>query len=159
MGKALGFRSGLEKVTQARLAAAGVDADYEKHLIGYTPPAKSHTYKPDFVIKKNGIIVETKGRFLTADRQKHLAIKAEHPDLDIRFVFSNSNARISKKSKTTYAQWCVDNGFLYADKTIPQAWLDEAEDFPGTRMAALARAKPPEKKKRCKPSIPNTTPS
>ncbi len=64
-------------------------------------------------------MVETKGRFLTADRQKHILIKDQHPALDIRFVFSNPNTRISKQSKTTYAMWCETHGFLYAPKTIP----------------------------------------
>lgn len=73
------------------------------------------------------IIVETKGRFVTADRLKHLEIKKQHPRLDIRFVFQNSRQRISKSSKTTYAAWCEKNGFLYADKKIPDAWLEEAK--------------------------------
>ena len=67
--------------------------------------------------------VETKGRFLTADRKKHLLIKAQYPELDIRFLFQNSNARISKSSKTTYADWCNKYGFKFADKTIPSDWL------------------------------------
>lgn len=54
---------------------------------------------------------------------KHLHIKAEHPDLDIRFVFSNSKQRISKTSKTTYADWCLKHGFQYADKEVPKEWL------------------------------------
>lgn len=69
------------------------------------------------------IIIETKGRFVTADRQKHLMIKAQHPDLDIRFLFQNSRARISKTSKTTYADWCRKNGFLFADRIVPEEWL------------------------------------
>lgn len=71
----------------------------------------------------NGIVVETKGRFITADRQKHLLVKAQHPDLDIRFVFSNSRTRISKTSKTTYADWCRKYGFMFADKSIPPEWM------------------------------------
>lgn len=73
----------------------------------------------------NGIIIETKGRFMTADRQKHLMIQQDHPDLDIRFVFNNPNARISKTSKTTYAKWCEKYGFKYAKGSIPEAWLKE----------------------------------
>jgi len=79
---------------------------------------------PDFKLP-NGIIVETKGRFVLADRKKHKLIKEQHPELDIRFVFSNSNTKISKKSKTTYGAWCEKLGILYADKTIPEEWLKE----------------------------------
>jgi hypothetical protein len=85
-------------------------------------PERKAKYTPDFVLP-NGIIVETKGRFVVADRQKHLFVKAQHPELDIRFVFSNSKAKISKTSKTTYADWCTQHGFKYADKEIPNEWL------------------------------------
>lgn len=118
------FRSGLERQNARRLIAAGVPLRYEDEKIRYLKPAKNATYTPDFILP-NGIIVETKGRFLTADRQKHLLIKDQHPDLDIRFVFSNSNTKISKASKTTYAMWCESKGFLYADKFIPEDWYSE----------------------------------
>lgn len=72
------------------------------------------------------MVVESKGRFLTADRQKMLAVKAAHPHLDIRFVFSNSKTRISKTSSTTYAMWCQKNGFPFADKDVPDEWLKES---------------------------------
>jgi hypothetical protein len=92
--------------------------------IKYIKPASEHQYTPDIVLD-NGIIIETKGRFLIADRKKHMLIKRQQPHLDIRFVFSNSNQKLNKGSYTTYAQWCVKNGFMYADKTIPQDWLNE----------------------------------
>ncbi len=97
---------------------------YETKKIAYVTPEKPHKYTADFDLP-NGIIVETKGRFVTADRQKHLLIKAQHPLLDIRFVFSNSRARISKTSATTYAAWCEKHGFTFADKRVPEAWLKE----------------------------------
>lgn len=117
-----GYRSGLEKQIADQLKRAGIVVEYESVTISYTKPEKPSRYKPDFVLP-NGIIIESKGRFLTADRQKHKLIKEQHPHLDIRFVFSNSKSRISKQSKTTYAAWCESNGFKYADKYIPSAWL------------------------------------
>lgn len=119
-----GFRSGLEERIAEQLDKAGVEYTYEKLKLDYVKPASKHVYTPDFVLS-NGIIIETKGRFLLADRQKHILVKRHNPTLDIRFVFSNSNARISKASTTTYAQWCIKNGFKYADKTIPEEWMDE----------------------------------
>ncbi len=119
-----GFRSGLEERIAEQLDKAGVEYTYEKLKLDYVKPASKHVYTPDFVLF-NGIIIETKGRFLLADRQKHILVKRHNPTLDIRFVFSNSNARISKASTTTYAQWCIKNGFKYADKTIPEEWMDE----------------------------------
>lgn len=119
-----GYRSGLEEKLADQLFQAGMEVSYESMTIPYEKPASKHKYTPDFGLH-NGIIIESKGRFVTADRQKHLLIKKQHPDLDIRFVFSNSRARISKTSKTTYAAWCEKHGFKFADKLIPESWLLE----------------------------------
>lgn len=100
-----------------------VDA-YETLKVQYESPATQHRYTPDFPLP-NGVIVETKGRFVAADRAKHLLVKAQRPDLDIRFVFSNSKAKLYKGSPTSYAAWCEKHGFKYADKLIPEAWLKE----------------------------------
>jgi len=117
-----GFRSGLELEISESLKNRGIDGQYEENVIEYIKPISKHKYRPDFRLP-NGIYVETKGRFLTADRKKHLLIKEQHPELDIRFLFQNSKVKISKNSKTTYASWCEKNGFLYADKEIPEEWL------------------------------------
>lgn len=119
-----GYRSGLEDKVARSLQDLGIDPRYEQEKITYVVPARKATYTPDFKLP-NGIFVETKGRFVVADRQKHLFIKAQHPELDIRFVFSNSKAKISKTSQTTYAMWCDQHCFKYADKEIPSEWLNE----------------------------------
>ncbi len=122
-----GYRSGLEEVIGEQLKALNVTARYETITLGYTPPVKARKYTPDWVLP-NGVIIETKGRFVTADRQKHKAIKAEHPDLDIRFVFSRAKSKLGKGSNTTYADWCDQYGFKYADKTVPPKWTVEPEN-------------------------------
>lgn len=122
---ALGFRSGLEVDTAKQLKDAGIDARYEEVRFAYIKPETPATYTPDFILP-NGIVIETKGRFVVEDRKKHLLLKKQYPDLDIRFVFSRSATRISKASKTTYSAWCEKHGFQFADKRIPQAWLAEA---------------------------------
>lgn len=124
---AAGYRSGLEEVIADQITkSTGVEPRYEcpESVVRYVTPMVPHRYTPDFVLP-NGIIIETKGRFVTADRKKHLLIQKQHPEKDIRFVFSNSRTRISKLSKTTYADWCTKHGFKYADKFIPQEWFDE----------------------------------
>lgn len=122
--KDMTYRSGLEEKIAAQLKAAGIEYTYEKHTVSYVIPASNHKYYPDFILP-NGIIIEGKGIFDVKDRQKHLFIKEQHPDLDIRFVFSNPNQKISPKSKTTYAAWCAKHGFLYAKQYIPDEWLRE----------------------------------
>lgn len=119
-----GYRSGLESKVSDQLKALNVGFEYEKVKIKYKVN-EERTYTPDFHILSNGIIVETKGRFVPEDRKKHLLIKEQHPGFDIRFVFTNSNAKIRKGSPTSYADWCNKNGFLWADKLIPKEWLDE----------------------------------
>jgi hypothetical protein len=116
----------LEEAVAEQLQQAGVDYAYEEEKIPYVTPATPHKYTPDFKLP-NGIYIETKGRFETADRKKHLLIKEQWPNLDIRFVFTRSKSTISKTSKTTYADWCLKYGFQYADKWIPEAWLKETK--------------------------------
>jgi hypothetical protein len=131
-----GWRSGLEEKVAAELDAQKVRYEFETVVVEYLKPARKAKYTPDFTLP-NGIIIETKGRFVTADRQKHLQVKDQHPDLDIRFVFSNPNTRISKQSQTTYAMWCQKNGFLYAKGSIPREWIEEPAE--PKRIAALKK--------------------
>ena len=118
-----GFRSGLEMEIDNALKEHGIDGEYEQHIIEYVKPETKHKYHPDFKLP-NGIFVETKGRFLTDDRKNHLLIRTQSPELDIRFLFQNSKSKISKGSKTTYADWCIKYGFKFADKVIPADWLE-----------------------------------
>lgn len=117
-----GFKSGLEETISDQIKEKGIDVKYESEKIPYIIPASHHTYNPDFKLP-NGIFVETKGRFVAADRKKHLLVKSQNPQLDIRFVFSNSKNKITKNSKTSYGDWCDKNGFKYADKIIPEDWF------------------------------------
>ena len=119
-----GFRSGLEERVSEQLAFLNILDCYEIKKIPFVQPAKNRNYTPDFWLP-NGIIVETKGVFTVQDRQKHLLIKEQYPDLDLRFVFSNSKNKLRKGSKTTYADWCNKYGFIFADQLIPEQWINE----------------------------------
>lgn len=122
-GLTYGFRSGLEETIAAQLKSAGIDPKFETLKLPYRVE-KNHTYTPDFPVGKR-IIIETKGRFLTADRMKMLEVKKQHPEYEFRFIFNNSKSKISKVSATTYGKWCEKNGFKYADKVVPQEWIEE----------------------------------
>lgn len=119
-----GFRSGLEEMNARFLESQGVVVSFETLKIPYTVPETRRTYTPDFPLP-NGIIVETKGKLEPKDRAKHLFIKLQHPELDIRFVFQRPYDRITKTSKTTYAAWADKHGFRWAAKIIPADWLKE----------------------------------
>ena len=125
VGLKYGFRSGLEISISEELDANKVKYQYEKVKLTYVKPQKAHTYTPDFYLEAHDFYIETKGLFTSADRQKMRLIKEQHPEKDIRIIFSNSRSRISKKSKTTYAMWCEKYKFKYADKHIPLEWLNE----------------------------------
>lgn len=127
MPKKRSYRSGLERRIAQQLKTEGIGFKYEPFKIPFVQPLKLRTYTPDFVFP-NGVIVEAKGRWETADRQKFIMVTDTYPDLDIRFVFSNANSRLSKRSKTTYAKYCRDHGWKYASKAIPFSWLTEPKN-------------------------------
>jgi hypothetical protein len=110
-----GYRSGLELKVSDYLKELKIDFLYEAVKIEWEDLAY-RTYTPDFVLS-NGIIIETKGQFTAADRRKHLAIKRQHPKLDIR--------KLRKGAKSTYGEWCIKYGFRYYDRIIPEEWLKE----------------------------------
>jgi len=118
------YRSRFEARVAASLEAHGVSYEYETFKVEYEVPARRAKYLPDFRLP-NGIIVEAKGRFEAKDRAKHLWIKAQHPELDIRFCFQNASNRLYKGSPTSYSDWCGKYGFTYCEKEIPITWINE----------------------------------
>ena len=130
VGYRLGFRSGLEDRVSKQITEAGLKLLYETDKVHYVVPARDAKYTPDFKLPKKGgfFYVETKGIWTVQDRAKHLLIQKQHPDLDIRFVFSNQNAKLYKGSPTSYASYCEKHNFRYANKVIPEAWLLEAKE-------------------------------
>lgn len=122
------YRSGLEEKNMKLLESKGVKAEYEMWRVPYVVPASNHHYTPDILLP-NGIFVETKGLWESDDRKKHLLIREQHPDLDIRLVFSSSRTKIYKGSPTSYAEFCEKHGILFADKLIPVAWLKETTRY------------------------------
>ena len=119
-----GYRSGFEHKVADQLSENKIKFEYETTVIDYIKPQTNHTYTIDFTLP-NGILVETKGRWVAEDRKKHLLIKKQHPELDIRIVFMSGRTKIRKGSKTTYGDWCDKNGIVWAEKQIPEDWFSE----------------------------------
>ena len=114
------YRSKLEERVAELLSTLGITYEYESHKLAYTI---QHTYTPDFSLL-NGVVLETKGYWEPSDRRKILAVKKDHPDLDIRMVFQAPFNTISKKSKTTYAQWCDKHEIPWTSfHNIPLEWI------------------------------------
>lgn len=135
------YRSGLERDAAAKLTQAGVPFDFEGQWIRYVVPEREAKYLPDFSFKGCPIILEPKGRFGGAipggkfrvstkdaavkERQKFVLLREQHPELDIRFIFSRASTPIYKGSPTSYGKWATDHGFLWAEKVVPDAWIEE----------------------------------
>ena len=114
------FRSGLEEKVADLLGELGVKYDYESTKVPYVI---QHTYTPDFVLP-NGVYLECKGYWDADDRRKIKAVKTLNPDLDLRMVFQAPYNTISKKSKTTYAQYCERLNIPWTSyHNIPLEWL------------------------------------
>ena len=118
------YRSKFEERVAKQIKDNGVKIMFETEVINYVKPATHHKYTPDFVLP-NGIYIETKGHFKLEDRKKHLLLKEQHPELDIRLVFQRANNPINKGSKTTYGMWADKNGIKWANKQIPAEWYRE----------------------------------
>lgn len=117
----MSYKSGFERQIAANLSMRGVEFTYEELRLPYTLFGE---YRPDFVIKKSGIIVEAKG-FLDRDsKRKMVAVHNQHPDLDIRFLFQQADKKM-QGSKKTHGEWATRNGFKFAEGEIPEDWLLE----------------------------------
>jgi len=114
------FRSKLEENIANLLDGLGVSYGYESEKLDYTI---EHNYTPDFVLP-NYTYLEAKGYWDPKDRRKILAVKKDNPDIDLRMVFQSPYNKISKKSKTTYAQWCDRHDIPWTSyQNIPIDWL------------------------------------
>lgn len=125
------YRNKFEKNTGDRLDELGANFSYESESLEYYVSGK---YIPDFIIRTksaNKVYVETKGNgrsFDGASRRKLIAVKQQHPEVDIRIVFY-SDGKIGPKRKDgsfmRQSDWAVKYGFQYAIREIPDEWLAE----------------------------------
>ena len=102
---------------------SSLQASYEPDRLPFVQPAKDRFYIPDFKLKDK-VYIEAKGRLTIEDRQKMLWVKEQYPDYTFYLLFGNSQNKLTKKSKTTYAMWAEANGFKWADikDGIPKSW-------------------------------------
>ena len=123
-GRKHGWRSGLEKKMQDKLQELGIDDNYESKTFEYIVPETKHKYTPDFPVSPH-IVIETKGLWEVDDRMKMLRLKEQYPEIEFRMFFQNAQKKIKKGSKTSYADYCDKYGLKWAEKTLPQEWIDD----------------------------------
>ena len=116
-----GFRSEFERGIAHWMIKKWIKYEYELQYIEYQPKIKRYT--PDFYLPKQDIFIEAKGFWDLADRKKHLLVREQNPEFDIRLLFVNANNKLNKSSKTTYGAWWDKNKILWAEKRIPTEWL------------------------------------
>ena len=117
------FRSKFEAEVAVALGRRGIDFEFEPDKIPYQ--REPSVYIPDFYIPRNDMYIEVKGRLTQQDRVKHLLVKKQNPDIEVKFFFANANKKIYKGSKTTHSDWAERHGFDWAHKKIPVEWFDE----------------------------------
>lgn len=115
----MAFKSAFERSIAAALSARKVNWAYEDQVVPYILEGQYH---PDFHLVDKGILVEAKGLLDRESKRKMLAVKRQHPELDLRFVFMSADKKIPG-SKQTHAQWATKNGFLWAEGSIPEEWF------------------------------------
>ena len=123
----LKFRSGSERTCSDLLNERRVAYDYEPTKFSYVI---MKTYLPDFYLPEYDFYIEVKGRFTSQDRAKHLHIKEQHPELDIRFMFDNPNAKLYKGSSSTYGEWASKHNYLFCKtkEGLPKEWFRNARN-------------------------------
>ena len=119
-----GFRSGLEERFIQELEKVGLKPNYESREFKYIVPETEHKYTPDFPVSPH-IVIETKGLWEVDDRMKMLRLKEQYPEVEFRMFFQNAQKKIKKGSKTSYADYCDKHGLKWAEKSLPQEWIDD----------------------------------
>lgn len=122
------YKNKFEYMTAQTLRSKKLTSSYETEKLDYTLTKR---YIPDFVVDTptRRIYIETKGNgrsWDAATRAKMVAVKEQHPDLDIRILFwSNGEFGAKRKdgSRNTQLAWAEKNGFIAAVREIPDAWL------------------------------------
>jgi len=131
------FRSGFESKVADELLKHSVDFSFEEHQLQFKKKViksscdncgskevyQHRTYTPDFYLPELGFFIETKGRFVSKDRTKMLAVIKCNPDLDIRMYFQQDN-KLTKGKDDKYSDWCIKHGVTYCIGSIPEEWLN-----------------------------------
>lgn len=104
---------------------------HDVYEVEKVPYFLENNYNPDF--KLNGsVYLEAKGFFKPSDRRKMLEVIKQHPEKTFIMFFQNSKVKLSRKSKTTYGDWCDKNNiqwFCWETKRPTKRVLNMAAKF------------------------------
>jgi hypothetical protein len=118
--KLAGYKSGFERSFAANLSSRNIQFKYENTKLPYI---LERNYNPDYYIVEHDFYIETKGLLDRDSKAKMVAVKKQHPEIDIRFVFMKADKRIPG-TQQTHAEWADRNGFPWAEGTAPEEWFE-----------------------------------
>ena len=107
-------RNKFEKRIYASLKRKKVTFKYESTRLPYV---LARHYIPDFIVDTplGPVYIELKGYLRPEHKAKMVAVKKQHPEIDLRILFY--------AAKKDQIKWAEKNGFKYAIGTIPSDWL------------------------------------
>lgn len=108
------FKNLFEKRINLQLKRSKLKFKYECERIPYV--LAGH-YIPDFIVETiNGkIYIECKGYLRPASKAKMVAVRRQHPEIDLRIVFY--------EKRKSNIRWAEKIGIKWAVGTIPTDWL------------------------------------
>ena len=107
-------RNRFEHKTYNQLRRAKVLFKYEAERIAYI---LARHYIPDFIVETptGKLYIECKGYLRPEHKAKLVAVKRQHPEIDLRILF------YADTKKNT--RWAEKNGIKFAISKIPREWL------------------------------------
>lgn len=114
------LRNSFERKIDSQLEKSGATYSYETVKLPYIIYG---TYLPDFAVRTvcgNQFILECKGHFRPEDKRKLAAVKAQHPEIDLRLLFYSF--------KLKDIRWAIKNRIPYAIGNLPQEWIGDASN-------------------------------
>ena len=129
--EAASLRSYKSKFEEVVAEFYGLHETYETEKITYT---LQNRYNPDFKLAED-VYLEAKGFFKPSDRRKMLEVIKQHPEKIFIMFFQDSRVKLTRKSKTTYADWCEKHN-------IPWFCWKYKRPTPRVLLLAVKNAKP-----------------
>lgn len=120
-----GFKSTFEDTVFNSCKSLNIPISYENEEFTWV---QHHIYTADATLRtKSGkvVVLETKGYLDADDRAKMRHVGAQHPDIYIVFWFQRPQNRITPKSKTTYKDWALKNGFYCISSAVELKYILE----------------------------------
>lgn len=142
MSKTIKFRSKAEKICAEWLDKHGIKWEYEVEKLPFLSRVRSgecgtchakevyqrRLYIPDFYIPSGKFFIEVKGRLTRRDRGKMKDIHTQHPNVDIRMLFSKNN-KLERNINKRYVEWCEEIGYTHiaVGYVPPKEWFSELQ--------------------------------